>query len=139
MKLLLPIMMLFLGWPVFAQTRVVIDNTTEHEVDVRRVRRLTKEAVAEAGNRESTTLVHIWPRNELQLISGRTMESFFVEPNHVFMHDVDYLALVEGVLLTTFPDAAVTEIAREGRRIWLEDNLVLHLDEITTEVASGSR
>lgn len=44
MKLLLPITMLFLGLPVFAQTRVVIDNTTDHEVDVRRVHRLTEEA-----------------------------------------------------------------------------------------------
>ncbi len=64
---------------------------------------------------------------ELQSISGRGIASFFVEPNHVFMQEVDYLALVQGVLLTTFPDLALTEIAREGRRIWLEDNLVLHL------------
>lgn len=60
------------------------------------------------------------------------MESFFVSPNHVFMHAVDYLAFVQGVLLTSFPDVDVGELAREGRRIWLE---VLRLDEIATEVA----
>ena len=34
---------------------------------------------------------------------------------------------------------ALTEIAREGYRIWLEDRLVLRLEDMTTEVASGSR
>ncbi len=139
MKPLLPIMMLVLGLPVCAQTRVVIDNTTEHEVDIRRVHRLTEEALADAGDRESMTLVHIRPRSELQSIAGRTVGSFFVPPNHVFMHDIDYLALVQGVLLTTFPETDLSEIAREGRRIWLEDSLVLRLDEITTEVARSSQ
>ena len=138
MKPLLPIMMLFLALPFFAQTRVIIDNTTDHEVDLRRVRRLTEEALSDAGDRQSTTIVHIWPEIELKSISGRNMPAFSVNPNHVFMHDVDYLALVQGVLLTTFPEVAVTDIAREGRRIWLEDSLVLRLDKVA-EVASGSQ
>ena len=139
MKILLPITILLLGLPALAQTRVVIDNTTNHEVDVRRVHRLTEEAVADSDDRESTTIVHIWPRMELRSISGRSTASFFIEPNHVFMHEIDYLALVQGVLLTTFPDLALTEIAHQGYRIWLEDRLVLRLEDMTTEVASGSR
>ena len=137
MRLLLPTMMLLLGVPLFAQTRIVIDNTTTHEVDTHRIRRLTEEAVARAGGNEPTVVVHIWPKPTLQSLTGKTMESFFVSPNHVFMHDVDYLAFVQGVLLTSLPDTDVAELAREGRRIWLEENLVLRLDEIATEVAAS--
>ena len=137
MKLLLPIMMLFLGAPLVAQTRLLIDNTTDHEVDTRRIGRLTEEALATAGDNAPTIILHIWPRTTLQSVTGQTMESFFVSPNHVYMHDMDYLAFVQGALLATFPDAAVTELAREGRRIWLEESLVLRLDEITTRVAGG--
>ena len=112
MKILLPITMLLLGLPAFAQTRVVIDNATDHKVDVRRVHRLTEEAVVDSGDHESTTIVHIWPRTDLQSISGRTTASFFIEPNHVFVHEIDYLALVQGVLLTTFPDLGVCAAER---------------------------
>ena len=42
------------------------------------------------------------------------------------MQDMDYLAFVHGVLLATFPDVAVTDLAREGRRIWLEETFVVN-------------
>ena len=56
MKLLLPTMMLFLGVPLFAQTRVLIDNTTDHEVDTHRIRRLTEKAVAHGGGHKPTII-----------------------------------------------------------------------------------
>ena len=137
MKLLLPTMMLFLGAPLFAQTRILIDNTTNHTVDTHRIRRLTEEAVADAGGHTPTIIVHIWPKATLQSKTGQTLKSFFVSPNQIFMRDMDYLAFVHGVLLATFPDVATTELAREGRRIWLKESFVLRLDEITSNVAAG--
>ena len=104
MKLLLPIMMLLLGAPLFGQTRVLIDNRTDHEVNTDLVHRLTTEALVNAPVHDATILVHIWPRKALRSMTDQKMDTFFASPNHVFMHEVDYLALIQGVLLATFPD-----------------------------------
>ena len=138
MKLLLPIMMLLLGTPLFGQTRVLIDNRTDHEVNTDLIHRLTTQAVVNAPVREATIFVHIWPKKALRSVSERKMDAFFVSPNHVYMHDVDYLSLIQGVLLATFPDEAVDDLAQTGRRIWLMDQMVLRL-ETFTEVADGAQ
>ncbi len=138
MKFLLPIMMLFLGAPVFGQTRVLIDNRTDHEVNTDLIHRLTTEAVVNAPVSEAEIHVHIWPRKALRSMTERKMDAFFVSPNHVYMDDVDYLALIQGVLLATFPDGDVDDLARDGRRIWLMDQSVLRIETLTG-VAHGSR
>ena len=138
MKLLLPIMMLLLGAPLFGQTRVLIDNRTDHEVNTDLIQRLTTQAVVNAPVSEATIFVHIWPRKALRSVTERKMDAFFVSPNHVYMHDVDYLSLIQGVLLVMFPDEAIDDLAQTGRRIWLMDQLVLRL-ETFTDVADGSQ
>ena len=138
MKLIVPIMMLLLGSPLFGQTRVLIDNRTDHEVNTDLIHRLTTEALVNAPVRKATILVHIWPRTALRSMTERKTNAFFVSPNHVFMHEVDYLALIQGVLLVIFPDEALDDLERNGRRIWLMDQMVVRL-ETFTEMAESSR
>ena len=135
MKLLLPIAMLFFGAPLLAQPQVLIDNRTDHDVDTARVRRLTVEAVADAPVSEPTIFVHIWPRKALQTLAGRKTP-FFVGPNHVFMYEVDYLALIHGVLLVAFPGESSDNLGTWGRRIWLTDQLVVRVDTLTAASTS---
>lgn len=137
MKRLLPIVMLLFGAPLFAQPRVLIDNRTDHDVDTGRVRRMAAEALVNATVNEPVIVVHLWPRKALRSMTGGKLDSFFVGPNHVFMHDVDYLALVHGMLLVMFPDEDVEKIERRGRRIWLMEELVVRVD--TLQTAAGSR
>ena len=136
MKRLLPIVMLLFGAPLFAQPRVLIDNRTDHDVDTARVHRMAAEALVNAPVNEPTIVVHIWPRKALRSMTGRKIDAFFVGPNHVFMHDANYLALVQGMLLVMFPDEDVEEIERRGRRIWLMEELVVRVD--TLQNAAGS-
>ena len=91
-KLIIPIMMLLLGTLLFGQTRVLIDNRTDHEVNTDLIHRLTTEALVDAPVRKATILVHIWPRKALRSMTEQNMDTFFASPNHVFMHEVDYLA-----------------------------------------------
>ncbi len=136
MKRLLPIVMLLVGAPLFAQPRVLIDNRTDHDVDTGRVRRMAAAALVNAPVNEPTIVVHIWTKKALRLMTGGKMDAFFAGPNHVFMHDVNYLALVHGMLLVMFPEGDVEEIERRGRRIWLMEELVVRVD--TIQAAAGS-
>ena len=70
-------------------------------------------------------------------MTDRKMDAFSGGLNHVFMHDANYLALVQGMLLVMFSDEDVEEIERRGRRIWLMEKLVVRVD--TVQAAGGSQ
>ena len=136
MRHLLPIVMILFGAPLFAQTRVLIDNQTDHEVDQARVRRLTAEALVQAPVSEPTIIVHIWPRKALRSLVDKKIDAFFVSPNHLFMHEMSYIALIHGLLLVTFPNVDPEELGRRGRRIWLMDAVVVDVRTLTDSAAS---
>ena len=136
MKLWLLIVMILFGSPLFAQTRVLIDNRTDHEVDKARVRRLTAEALVQAPVNEPTIIIHIWPRKALRSVVDRKIDAFFVGPNHVYMHEMNYLALIHGLLLVTFPNLEIEEVGRRGRRIWFTEQLVVDVRTMADLTAS---
>jgi hypothetical protein len=80
----------------------------------------------EPGDRTSLTVrVHVWPRTDILEVSATGSDTFFIAPCDIYMPEVDYQSILQGVLMAAYPDAAAQEIERRSRWIWFNERYVV--------------